>query len=314
MRLIKGMNPPEFTRMTYHNMEAREFWAPKIQAAGAAASATEKLTCAEGMRKCATFHIPNIDADRAYREIMDLGLKWRRIRKVGYGSGGFSHRSHPPTDGSSNFYWFSVIGGHDDDVDQFVHAYERNNHTMMGSLLGFPDCCLRFFDQAWPKYRDPIWQQALAVGEPQPSTLYGPTEIKTHVLDVEGHPWCNASMRYNSIRAMFHLPCSPQCERTIEKGEQWFDVLRQVDENAARWTGWLLSLPHRWDVLKGYAKLVTPAFTIHAGSVECAERHIVQYRANPCFLPGEDIPGAVGGLWHPMNTEGRNLPLEVKYE
>lgn len=300
MKLIKDFRAPTFTRVTYHSKEAQEYWSRLMTLASQYAQTAELVTVAEEIRDCGTTHIPNINGDRVYRKLADLGLKWRRLRKVG-SSTGFSHRAHPPVkEGDSNFSWFSVVSKKEECLDEFADAIEKGNHIMIGDFLGYPSCCTSWFSRVWPKFCDPIWQ--IAENTPGAKKAEWPFEHKypIKVLKVKGHPYTNPMMRYSNVRMMFHLPCSFQCEETIKRAEKWFEVLKELDENAARATGYLLSLPLAWDCCHGYLKVVNPPFSVHAGSVECAYRHVIWWEPSPCFLPDEDIPGAVSGTVYPF--------------
>lgn len=308
MKLIPDFNPPEFSRLTFHNAAGREFWAPKIREAASSAHKNELVTVSLGMRQCATLHIPNWNASQYYRQLTDLGLLWKHLRAVGSGPGGFSHKAHPVPEDTVKFNWYTVVARTDEDLEAFAKAHEVNDHDTIGKMLGFPDCCREWFTKVWPTYRDPIWQQAENSPQEAPQWPVGPMAT---TLQVQGHPYCNSAMRYIGIRSMFHLPCSFNCEASIALGDQWFDIMRKHSPNAARWAGWMLSLPQRWDVLHGHAKTVTPAFTIHAGSVEAAERYVVIMKGYDAMLPPGDIPGAIGGIWYPMMTNLKQIPLEV---
>jgi hypothetical protein len=313
----KRYQAPEFTRLSYHTSEARAFWAPAIQGASRIVSVAEMESVVQGLRPCGTLHIPNVDGDRVYARLARAGLKWKRLTKVGKSAGGFSHRRHPSVkEGDPNFSWFSVMGRTQKDVDDFSLGHVKSNHDLMGKQLGFPACCRRFFTRNWPKYCDPIWQAAantpgaeyridkhvqFAQGlQPTADGEGAYPETVTHRIHIKGHPGCNAALRYVGARTWFHLPCSFQCEESIEKAEQWLTMMKELDPKAYLATKYLLSLPLAWDVCHGYTKVITPAFTVHAGSTESKHRYVVEYEADPSSLPASDIPGAANGLEWPM--------------
>ncbi|MHA2065248.1 MAG: hypothetical protein ACXABY_12800 [Candidatus Thorarchaeota archaeon] len=300
MKLLdENFNPPEFTRITYHSLEAREFWGKLITIANMVTNEAELRAVAEGLRRCATLHIPNVDGDKVYKQLAHYGLKWERMKKIGSGSG-FSHKAHPPPGETDHYYWFTVAGKNEEDIEQFVLAEKNGNHVMMGDELGFSQCCIDHFSRVWPKYCDPIYQQAQAT-ENAYLVEYPPTEAPTVVARVVGHPYCNAALRYMGTRVWFHLPCKFDCEHTIERGKEWLDVVRDIEPPAVAALEHLLSLPMSWDVNHGYAKIITPAFTLHAGSVASAQRYIVQIDTDEnmtSYKSIKEIPGAVqGSVW-----------------
>lgn len=299
-------NAPSFTRTTFHSTRAQEFWQSHIRRAGNSVELAEMESIVHGLRECGTIHIPNMNGDRVYEKLARAGLYWKQLAQVG-SSQGFSHRRHAPvTPGNPNFTWFTVMGSSQQVVDDWAMFYEASNHEAMGKLLGFPPCCRKFFVREWTQYCDPIWQAALNSQNAGEIIKNEATERPEYRIHVVGHPGSNVMLRYVGVRTWFHIPCALNCQPTIEKSKQWMDLLEEIDSKCAQSLRYLLSLPLAWDVCHGYVKVITPAFTVHAGSVEAAHRYIVEYEADPCELPDGEIPGAVNGLTWPMRPSDMN--------
>lgn len=309
----KRFQAPSFTRVTFHSSAGRDYWGPMIESANRGSYEAELMSVAQGLRRCGTLHIPNVDGDATYQRLAAAGVKWLRLAKVGHSSG-FSHRRHPPVkDGDPNFSWFSVIGLDAQDLKDFALAHSKSNHAAMGRLLGFPSCCRGFFNKNWPKYCDPIWQSALNTeGVKRVALRQGSTQLPVNRVQVAGHPGCNVMLRYIGVRTWFHLPCSLRCEATIRLSDTWMSLIRERSEASFTATKLLLSLPLAWDVCHGYARVITPAFTVHAGSTESRSRYVVEYQAHPSGLPAGDLPGAVQGMEWPMRPGDLNTaPLHA---
>jgi hypothetical protein len=314
MGLLSGLEVPAFKRLNFHSSDAREYWGPMIVAARRAANEAELVTVAEGMRSCATVHIGNVNGQDMCNKLAGYGLVWKTLRKVG-SSKGFQHRHHPPAEDETNFAWYAVVGKDRDVLEEFAQADQRSNHMIMGQLLGFPDCCCGFFEKVWPRYCDPVWQ--IAIRTPDAAEIEWPraTDRPVTVARVSGHPATNCMLRYMSVRISFHLPCSFQCEKTIALSEKWMGVLESMDPKVAQATRYLLSLPLAWDVNHGYAKIVTPVFTLHSGSVETTHRYVLHFCPEPSMLPDGDIPGLVGGTFWPLGPKTgtpRGAPLIIE--
>lgn len=87
--------------------------------------------------------------------------------------------------------WYSVI------VRGRVIWPPRMDVLRYGHLLGYPDCCIRFFQayNNWQKY----------------SFLH---EIRRR--SSRWHPWCNPLTKDLTYSYIYHMPCSFACPRTIE--------------------------------------------------------------------------------------------------
>ncbi|GAG95922.1 unnamed protein product, partial [marine sediment metagenome] len=57
-----------------------------------------------------------------------------------------------------------------------------------------------------------------------------------------------------------------QCKKTIKWGEEWIEVMRQIDDEATDWLIELLSMPLTWSAYKGIVIIDTPLFRAVANS------------------------------------------------
>jgi hypothetical protein len=107
-------------------------------------------------------------------------------------------------------------------------------------MLGYPDCCVKYFERMFPINYDPIWVD-----------LEG---------EVEGYPEANQMLRYFGVRITSHLSCSPTCEATKEIGENWFKVMKELNEKLAKEIYELLAGPIIWNSYHGVVQVETPYF------------------------------------------------------
>lgn len=265
-----------FVRLNWANLEAREFWEPRLQSAAEAFNFLEMETVAKGIRSCATTHIFPQDMESRLLELGSRGLMFLPIQKVGQ-YGGFSHY-HPPVIEGRPWSYYGVVSKSPDDARLFVessdHTSEKGvDHTTIGRLLGFPDCCIEFFNEVWCKgFVDPIWQQAKGVDKKFVS------EESEHLIRLNrgvDHN-LNDMLRYIGLRIISHLPCSFDCKKSSQIANSWIELGRELEIEGLDDLLDILKWPIEWDCLKGIAIVSTPVFKLTTNSVTCYPRYVVQ--------------------------------------
>jgi hypothetical protein len=76
------------------------------------------------------------------------------------------------------------------------------NHQQLGELLGYPDCCINFF------------QQQFSANNPNPEHL--PT-----------NPWTNLSKREQDCVLLSHFPCCSDCQKSIALAQMYYEVIAE---------------------------------------------------------------------------------------
>jgi len=229
-----------FTRLIWKNSENRKNWINKIHKASQVYHATELATFEMGLRKAISYHIHPENLEKQLEMLAKGGSVFLPIRRSKIYSG-FSHRHIDPQPGDPYFV-YGVLAKTLEDAELFrkCSAGQKVDHGSIGQLLGYPECCIRFFEKVWGPVIDPIFE------------AYG---SESHV-----HPYCNQALRYFGLRITPHLCCSSDCKATIEWGRQWFSVMEGLDKEAAGWLRELLSLPFTWNCLNGAAIVDTDLF------------------------------------------------------
>jgi hypothetical protein len=143
----------------------------------------------------------------------------------------------------------------------FKKYYQSGNTNAIGRLLGYPRCCIEFFEKYWvqEKYLDTTYPMSLA-------GLDGPRE-------------CNILWRWMNIRAISHLPCSFNCAATEEIGKDYIALGRHLKFNEEmNWLEEILEWPVQWSALHGIAEIKTPVVKISTRTDMTSDKVIVNYK------------------------------------
>lgn len=174
---------------------------------------------------------------------------------------GFAHRFYEVQPGEP-YDVFGVIAKKHSHAEAFRKAFKENDHRTVGRLLGYPECCITFFEKTWPHVVDPFWEYA----------LNGTGKNDGDVLEITGYPECNLILRYFGLRVAPHIYCSPKCEST----KKWAGgFLRHIPHRKELLE--LLSLPMTWDNYMGVVTIRTPWFIGVANSTPYRRRKIVRW-------------------------------------
>jgi len=223
----------------------------------------ELETVSQGLRPCATVHVYSENAWKEVRALGERGLVFVPILEVRRVHG-FAHRFYKPRPGEP-YDIYGVVAKKAEDALEFAEASRRGDHRKLGELLGYPECCVKFFEEKWVRERhvDPPW--AIAVNTPG-------AEANGDEVAVRGFPECNVMIRYASVRVVPHLPCSFTCEETVEFAKMFLRFMPHGKEALK-----LLSRPLVWDCWRGVVVVDHPDFMIVANSTPYARRKRVRW-------------------------------------
>lgn len=264
MNLLTGIDVPPMARTIWVSPEARQAWGPTIQAASLWYYAIERLTVKEGLRKCTTVHVNPNNLSASLLSFAEEGLVFLPLRRVGSYSG-FAHY-HPPVVDGKSWSYYGVLSCSLTSAKAFFKASDAGDHKTIGELLGYPKCCIEFFNHVWKQgYYDPIWQAA---------TRTDGTSRSDNVVTIpNSRLW--AGLRYVGIRAVPHLPCSFSCIESMRMFNAWHDASRHAGLEISSLLS-MLALPVEWNCLKGIAEVTTPYFRVVTNSVPCYPKYIVK--------------------------------------
>ncbi len=214
-----------------------ECWLDKLGKMSRLVFQVEHQTVADGVRDTA---ILRMDAARLYSSIEEMNKNGlivtplMRIEKTDCFSVVAKKADGPDAD------WEVCLTRNYQDGQKFKKAFIENDHVAMGKMLGYPDCCIKYFVKSFPVDYVPIW-----LG------LQG---------KVKGYPETNGMLRYFGPKLTSHLSCSPRCKKTKEIGEIWLEKMKKIDKNLAEEMYGLLAGPVNWNSYHGVVQIETPYF------------------------------------------------------
>jgi hypothetical protein len=278
MKLLDFSMPP-FARTVWASQEIEKEWRPKLALASQAYERLEYETVVHGLRACTTAHCTPDDMVRRIQFYAKKGLMYHPLQQVGAYTG-FAH-THPPVIPGKPWTWFGVVAKDPLDAYTFAEASaltedsagKEIDHSTIGTLLGYPECCRKFFTDVWAAgYVDPVWQQA--------ENCEGEYVVKKeeHLIQLSKEtPWeTSPLLRYIGVRIMPHIPCSHDCKPSLVIARSWLDLGRELAIPGMEELEQFLRMPVEWDCLKGIAYVSTPIFKIETNSMTCYPRHVVQ--------------------------------------
>ncbi len=86
----------------------------------------------------------------------------------------------------------------------------HNNHVELGRLLGYPECCIRFFISSFTAEH--------------PNLEHPPTNL-----------WTNLTQRPKDVCLLSHFPCTSNCPESIALAKKYLAIIQQVDKAYAQY-------------------------------------------------------------------------------
>lgn len=281
MKLITDFNISSMSRTIWLTKKAREVWEKPIRDITQLVQELEILSVSEGHRLCSWQTISSTQVLEQTRKWADLGLVALPVKEVASFQG-FAHKHEPVAPGGPKSVCF-VVSQSIKSCLEYQKAFESGDNVAQGRLLGFPECCCKFFEESWKGgYFDPMWQAA------RRSMVI---ENGKRFIKVAAHPHSNPLLRYAGVRVGFHIPCSFNCQETVRVASTRMELARKRDESLTVLLEALLQMPMKWDVLHGLAVIKTPIFYLVVQSVPTTERYVVEVAGS--FVPQEAENGSV---------------------
>ena len=288
---------PEWTRTMWASERAKEIWQPRIDHINAAWSRIERWSVIDGARgSCLTFAEPK-DLAELVRWASEHGVLALPMTQVG-SLEQYSATPQPVTAGQG--WQYRIVLCRPEFRDAWYQAWhdDTTNDETIGELLGFPECCRRFFREIWveQKFLDTTWPMAV-------NTAHRRTD-DVHELEVQGPDVCNILLRWLGVRAVAHLPCAFNCTATLETAKMLDQVGRDRHfGEAVDWTREMLSWPVEWSALHGIAEIKTPILKISSRTDMTAEKYVVQKLGSSYPAEGSH------GLAFPYRTDQEQVQL-----
>lgn len=271
MVVLSEFKSPSFSRVIWKSYESKKKYQKLLSDISFFVSKLEVASVAVGHRRAAWQTIAEENISGFAKMVSELGLLAVPVKRVAKFDG-FAHRHEMPKKNELGNLCV-IVSKSLDVIDRFRTAIERGNNITQGKLLGYPTCCCSFFDSVWGKgYYDPIWQMAEASCNVE--------KVSERHLKVVGHPYCNALLRYVGPRAGFHIPCSFNCEHTIEANGKRMELAEELDWKLAVELEEMLRWPVVWSALNGIGQVETEHFYIVFQSVPVIEKYVVEVSWN----------------------------------
>lgn len=239
-----------FAQHNWKSLESRDEWRPLLKKAAEGKREAEWRSVRSGKteRSAAIINVTNYNREKWLRRLSENDLVYRDIR-YSEPYDGFSHKFFPTSIDDPERHTYAVIAQNEDIADKMEEAELEygpvEKHRTVGEFLGFPDCCVDHFIEAWHDNDmiDPMYETTC--NTPEATAKDGDREDLW--LDESVPPWANVLWRYFGWAFVTHIPCSWSCEQSVEIGESRGEIMAENgyrDEANALWK-WLDS-PHVW--------------------------------------------------------------------
>jgi hypothetical protein len=238
---------PEWTRWAWASMVERDYWKPLIERVSSLREEIEWITVIEGIRPAMyTFVEPqnllHVNARAAKHGLVVIPVTQTNREHNAYSSG-----SAPTAFDSTKPWQYRVLIANKNVLPLILETENiAENNEVLGQVLGYPSCCREFFHRTWGAGQvDTTWDQYASNGDAS-----GPVEA-------------NMLWRWLGIRWVSHLPCSYQCDATVEIGRKTREAMKKYGyAEEVKVIDTVLSWPVRWSGVNGIAEIVGPAIKV----------------------------------------------------
>jgi len=216
----------------------------------------EYKTVIEGQRQACTEHMSLENMPRLLEKLNRDKLVFTPLRRSGYYQG-FAHQ-HKEVKPGDPYYWFGCITRSVEDGQKFKEADLTGDHLTMGEMLGYPECCSKYFKENFSKNYDPVWLNNNEAPD--------------------GNPLANNLLRYFGIRIYSHLSCSPDCEATLKIADERVEIMKKLDSATTGWLLEYLASPMTWDSYHGVVEVDTPNFLGLTHTFPLDKQRVIKWR------------------------------------
>lgn len=276
----------DFTRLAWVSDSARDTWEPRIHRISQMLADLEWRTISTGMRDACLRLVPAESFEHFQELFASQGMKIVRLQSVSQ-SATYSAALGPCVQGAPSALWCAV--GRDNAADRLLEAFVANDNSTIGSLLGYPSCCIKFFQNIWcdAAMVDTTWPMAVR--------SRSKTIVNSFCVEITYTSVCAVHLRWLGVRAVFHLPCAYDCEKSIALAKQHFALARQAGfSDEVDWLEQMVQWPVEWSTLHGIAEIRTPVVKIVARGDTTRCKHAVKYLGESKVTP---LNAAIGVIF-----------------
>lgn len=246
---------PDWTRIIWVSEEAKNVWLPRINLISSCFQDLEQKLVFAGHKPANLTSLPHnvfIDKQISLSKTEFRLVPLARIKQNTV----YSNTSEPAANDSQ--YDVRCVLIKKELESEWIDAWNKNDNKVLGRLLGYPSCCVDFFQKYWVEegYVDTTYPMSLSGTE-------GPKE-------------CNILLRWLGVRAVSHLPCSFNCEHTYDIAVRNIKYARECGyEQEMDWLEEMLDWPVSWSALHGIAEIKTPILKISSRTDATADKYTV---------------------------------------
>lgn len=288
MEVLNFKLPAEWVKTSWVGSKARTTWEPRIKAISNFITDIEEISVLEGMRNAYRPVVSPKQFMTIAQKALKNGLITVPIAQIGNHTG-YSASNKPVKENAPWDYTVLIFNAFNIKPNEI----DLTDDNTIGKLLGYPDCCIDFYNRIWSLegYCDTTWP--MAINTPNVDSLMA--EIKPSL-------YCNILMRWIGVRAVPHLPCSFDCDETMLFGKQFMDLGKQHGyKDEVEWTEEMLSWSLEWSALHGIAEIKTPIFKVSTNTDVTTTKYTVR-------LKGENYPTeGAKGLVFPYKYNTKNV-------
>lgn len=279
----------EWTKKSWTSQAARDEWESRITSVGQAFDNIESESVKYGIRDAfrTTVSPENLPS-------FTISMAKQGLNVIPTGRNGRSQETYSAsfTPINDNGWDYTVLVTNRDIKD----LPEEFNDIAMGQLLGYPECCIEFFQKQWNEehYIDTTWPM-----------------IKNNQSDVavvkDKKLYCNILLRWIGVRGVSHLPCSFDCDSTQELGKQYMELGQKLGyEEEVNYINEMLSWPVEWSALHGIAEIKTPIMKVSTNTDATGDKYTIR-------LHGDKYPDkGANGLVFPYQLQQGNVLTKGK--
>lgn len=262
---------PDFCRINWASERARETWNPIFVNISAMWRRMEINTVVLGQRRVGLICVVAAELETFKADMDKKGLAIEPL----YALNAETYVSERNSSNLGQKHRICAIGLADNIAAAKV-AFNNNHTDLLGRLLGYPACCIDFFDKTWNRDRfiDTTWPMAAA-------SVLQKNEIK-NTIAFKVEPENNMLLRWIGLRPVFHLPCCLKCEETRMVASQIRALAHEMGDGELMDSLYaILRWPIQWSALHGIAEIETPVMRISTRTDATPTTYCLQIEGDP---------------------------------
>ncbi|MEK6943744.1 MAG: hypothetical protein AABX00_06810 [Nanoarchaeota archaeon] len=140
-----------------------------------------------------------------------------KVLKQNTGSEFYSDKSVKiPKDDSRKGYFIAYVSANKDICEKAKKAEEKNNHKLLGKVLGYPECCCEFFENHFNEKNTDLTLSALENSD-----------------GIEFPFYLNIAARHFDISLLSHFPHSLDCKPSIDIAKNNLKIIKKNSEQVS---------------------------------------------------------------------------------